>query len=141
MTSITLKTATQIAQTAYAEGETRGVINMAVVITDAGGHVRLAMRADKQGIFGIETATAKATAALGFNRSSLALAKTFENPVVAACLQGAVGGKFLPLGGGVVVTDADGAIIGAAAVSGGAPAIDHDIIVAAVEAAGLKTLA
>jgi len=140
MASITLKTATAIANTAYEEGATRGVINMAVVVTDAGGHIRLAMRADNQGIFGVETATAKATAALGFNRSSLALSKTFENPVAASCLQGAVHGKFLPLGGGVVVTDADGVICGAAAVSGGAPAVDHEIIVAAVEAAGLKAL-
>jgi uncharacterized protein GlcG (DUF336 family) len=140
MTTITLKIARAIADFAYAEGEKRGVINMAVVVTDAGGHIRLAMRADKQGIFGVETAQAKCTAALGFNRPSLSLAKTFENPVVVAGIQGAVKGKFLPLGGAVVVSDANGDIIGAAGVSGGAPAVDHDIIVAAVTAAGLTAM-
>lgn len=141
MASITLKIAREIADAAYAEGEKQGVINMAVVVTDAGGHIRLAMRADKQGNFGVETAQAKCTAALGFNRSSLGLAKIFENPVVVAGIQGAVKGKFLPLGGAVVVTDADGDIIGAAGVSGGAPAADDAIITAAVKSVGLVPLA
>jgi uncharacterized protein GlcG (DUF336 family) len=141
MASVTLKIAREIAEHAYAEGEKQGVINMAVVVTDAGGHIRLAMRADKQGIFGVETAQAKCTAALGFNRRSLHLSKIFDNPVVVAGLQGAVKGKFLPLGGAVVIADANGDIIGAAGVSGGAPAVDDAIIVAAVEAVGLTAMA
>jgi len=140
MASILLKTALEIAQTAYAEGEKRGVVNMAVVVTDAGGHIRLAMRSDGQGIFGVETAQGKCTAALGFNRTSLHLSKVFDNAAAVAALQGAVKGKFLPLGGAVVVTDADGDIIGAAGVSGGLPEVDEEIIVTAVEAAGLKVL-
>jgi uncharacterized protein GlcG (DUF336 family) len=40
----------------------------------------------------------------------------------------------------VVVTDAKGVIVGAAAISGGLPEIDHDLVVAAVEACGFKTL-
>lgn len=140
MATIPLKTAQKIAEIAYAEGEKRGVVNMAVVVTDAGGHIRLAMRADKQGIFGVETAQAKCTASLGLNRRSLQLSKVFESAAAVAGLQGAVGGKFLPLGGGVVVADASGDIIGAAAVSGGAPATDEEIIVAAIEAVGLTAL-
>lgn len=140
MASIPLRTALEMAQIAFAEGEKRGVINMSVVVTDAGGHVRLAMRADGQGIFGVETAQGKCTAALGFNRSSLHLSKVFDNPAAVAGLQGAVKGKFLPLGGAVVVTDQAGDIIGAAGVSGGLPDVDEEIIVAAVEAVGLKVL-
>ena len=140
MASIKLKTALELAQFAFTDGERRGVVNMSVVVTDAGGHVRLAMRADGQGIFGVETAQAKCTAALGFNRSSLLLSKTFENAAAVAGLQGAVRGKFLPLGGAVVVTDAEGDIIGAAGVSGGMPDVDEEIIVAAVEHVGLKVL-
>lgn len=141
MAKIKLKTAIQVAEHAYAEGEKRGVINMAVVVTDAGGHIQLAMRADKQGIFGVETAQAKCTAALGFNRNSLHLSKVFENAAAVAGLQGAVKGKFLPLGGAVLVVDDEDEIIGAAAVSGGAPAVDEEIIVAALTAAGLKVMA
>jgi uncharacterized protein GlcG (DUF336 family) len=137
MASISLETAMEIGRIAYLEGASRGVTAMSVVVTDAGGHVRLAMRADAQGIFGVETATAKCTAALGFNRSSLVLSKNFENAAAVAGLQGAVGGKFLPLGGAIVVTDAAGDIVGAAGVSGGMPVDDDAIIRAAVEAAGL----
>lgn len=140
MASISLKVATEIAAIAYAEGEKRGVVNMSVVVTDAGGHIRLAMRADRQGIFGVETAQAKCTAALGFNRPSLHLAKVFDSAAAVAGLQGAVKGKFLPLGGAVVVLDQDDDIVGAAGVSGGLPEADEEIIVAAVEAVGLKVL-
>jgi uncharacterized protein GlcG (DUF336 family) len=140
MATIPLDTAVRIAERAFAEGKARGIVNMSVVVTDAGGHVRLAMRADGQGIFGVETAQAKCTAALGFNRRSLKLSTVFANPAAVAGLQGAVKGKFLPLGGAVVVADPSGDIIGAAGVSGGLPEADEEIIVIAVEAAGLKAL-
>jgi uncharacterized protein GlcG (DUF336 family) len=140
MATIPLQTATEIARIAYAEGAARDVVNMSVVVTDAGGHIRLAMRADRQGIFGVETAQAKCTAALGFNRPSLHLSKVFQNAGAIAALQGAVDGKFLPLGGAVVVLDENDDIIGAAGVSGGLPEVDEEIIVTAVEAVGLKVL-
>lgn len=140
MTTISLQQASRIAEVAFARGEAEGVTKMSVVVTDAGGHIRLAMRNDAQGIFGVETAQAKCTAALGFNRSSLALSKIFTDPAAVAGLQGAVKGKFLPLGGAVVVTDAQGNIVGAAGVSGGLPEVDEAIIVAAVTQAGLSVL-
>ncbi len=135
--SLTLDTAIAIARTAFEEGKTRGVVNMSVVITDAGGHIRLAMRADGQGNFGIDTAVGKARTALGFNRSSLQLSKTFTDPCAVAAITAATGGAFVPLGGGVLVVEGE-RILGAAAVSGGLPAVDEEIIIAAVEAAGLS---
>jgi uncharacterized protein GlcG (DUF336 family) len=138
--SITLADARKIADTALAAGETHPGLKMSVVVTDPGGHVRVAMRTDAQGIFGIETATAKATTALGYNRATLALTPLFT-PQATAGITAATGGRFAPIGGGVVVTDAAGVIIGAAAISGGLPEIDHDLVVAAVEACGFKTLA
>ena len=71
MPKVNLEMALKIAQRAFVEGGDRKVVNMSCVVTDAGGHVRLAMRADGQGIFGVETATAKAISALGFGRSTL----------------------------------------------------------------------
>ena len=129
-----------VAEAAFAEAATRGVINISVVITDPGGHVRLAMRADGQGIFGVETATAKAITALGFNRATLALTPLFSDQATAA-ISGATHGRFAPLGGGVVAVDDAGVIVGGAAVSGGLPGVDHDIIVAALEGRGFKALA
>jgi uncharacterized protein GlcG (DUF336 family) len=95
------------------------------------------MRAEGQGNFGIDMAQGKAVTALGFNRSSLQLGKTFDAAAIAA-ISGATGGQFVPIGGGVVVRNAENKIVGAAAVSGGMPEVDEKIIVAAVQAAGLN---
>lgn len=138
--TLTLATARAIADKAYADAEAHGLTSIGIVVTDAGGHIRFAMRSDAQGIFGIDTATGKARTALGFNRSSLGLSKIFTDPCGVASLSGATGGAFLPLGGGVVVQD-QGVTVGAAALSGGMPDVDDAIIRAAVEAAGLTCLA
>ena len=136
---ISLSQASRIAEVAFAEGEKHGVVNMSVVVTEVGGNVRLAMRADGQGIFGIDTATGKAQTALGFNRTSLHLSKIFTDAAAVAAITAATGGRFVPLGGGVVVQK-DGVTVGAAAVSGGLPDVDEAIIVAAVESVGFSVL-
>ena len=137
--TLTLDLAAEIARLALAEGPKRGVKVMAVVVTDPGGHIRLAMRSDGQGNFGVDTALGKARAALGFNRSSLALQKIFTDPCGVAAIATATGGAFVPLGGAVVV-QLDGVTIGAASISGGMPDVDHAIITMAVEAVGLSVI-
>ena len=136
---ISLADALKVSHAALAEAEARGITKLSVVVTDPGGHVRTAMRTDGQGIFGVQTATAKAVTALGFNRPTLALTPLFTDQATAA-IAGATGGNFAPLGGGVVILDADGEIVGAAAISGGLPNVDHEIIVAVVEAQGFTTI-
>ena len=138
--TVRLETAQEIARVALAEGEKQGLSAMCVVVTDPGGHIRLAMRGDAQGIFGVDTALGKARTALGFNRSSWLLSKTFVDPCGVAALNGATNGAFLPLGGGVVIQQ-DGVTVGAAAISGGMPEVDDTIIRVAVERAGLTALA
>ena len=137
MPKITLELASKIAQRTFAEGADRKVVNMSCVVTDAGGHVRLAMRADGQGIFGIETATAKAQSSLGFGRSTLMLTPNFDASSVAA-INGATRGRFAPLGGGVVIVDADDEPIGAVGISGALPAVDDEIARAALGTCGLR---
>lgn len=138
--SITLADAQAVAAAAFAEAAKVNLSVMSVVITDPGGHIRLAMRSDNQGTFGIDTALGKARTALGFNRSSRLLAKTFVDPCGVASLSGATNGAFLPLGGGVVVQK-DGVTVGAAAISGGMPDVDDQLIRAALEACGFTALA
>ena len=108
-------------------------------MVDAGGHIRLAMRSDAQGIFGVDTALGKARSALGFTRSTLLLSKTFVNPCAVAALNGATHGAFVPLGGGIVIQQG-GSTVGAAAISGGMPEVDDDIIRKAATAAGFNVL-
>jgi uncharacterized protein GlcG (DUF336 family) len=142
MNFISLEVARVILDTAFAEAARRGVRNAAVVVTDSGGNLRAAYRSDSWGNFGIDIATAKARTALGFGRATVGTAAIFkDNPTATAGLNGAVGGQFLPIGGGIVVTNTAGDVIGAAAFAGGMPEVDHEIVVAAVAAAGLSTLA
>jgi uncharacterized protein GlcG (DUF336 family) len=136
--TLTLSIATQIAQAALAAGAADNVTALSVVVTDAGGHLRVAMRADGVGTFGIDVAHAKAATALGFNRASMQMAKAFgANPGAVAALTAATGGRFLPIGGGVLIHDHSGNLLGAAAVAGSAPENDEKFIVAGIQSAGL----
>ena len=137
--SITLAEAQAVATAAFAEAAKVDLTVMSLVITDTGGFIRLAMRSDSQGTFGIDTALGKARTALGFNRSSLFLSKVFTDPCGVAALSGATHGAFTPLGGGVVI-QRDGVTIGAAAISGGLPEVDDAMIRAALDACGFTAL-
>ena len=138
--SISLQQAQAVAAAAFAQAADIDLHVMSVVITDPGGHIRLALRSDAQGNFGIDSALGKARTALGFNRSSLHLSKVFVDPCGVAALSGATGGAFVPLGGGVVIQH-DGITIGAAAISGGLPEVDDNLIRSALAACGLSALA
>jgi uncharacterized protein GlcG (DUF336 family) len=141
MATISLDIAKKIADAAFVEGKARNLINMSVVVVDQGANIRVANRADGQGQFGVDLALGKARTALGFSRSSLELAKYFgQYPATTTGITAVTGGKFIPLGGGVVVTNEEGEILGGAGVAGGAPETDHATIVAAVESVGLKVL-
>ncbi len=141
MTDITLAVAKAIVAAALTGATDKGLAAATVVVTDIGGAIRAAERSDKAGPFGVDIARAKARTALGMRRSSIKTAGVFgDKPSIVTGLNAAVGGDFLPLGGGVVVVDGTGAIVGAAALAGGTPDGDHDIITAAVVAAGLAIL-
>jgi glc operon protein GlcG len=135
---LTLSIARAIADAAFQEAATLNVAAITIVVVDPGGTLLLAMRSENQGIFGIDIASAKAVTALAFKRSSLKSAEAFTSPAVVAGLAGATGGRFLPLGGGVAIFDADGNLLGAAAVAGSLPQTDHAVISAAVARQDLR---
>jgi uncharacterized protein GlcG (DUF336 family) len=130
-----------IATAAQRHAREKNLPGITIVVLDMDGAIRVALREDPQGTFGIDVALAKARTALGFLSSSLAISKMFSDPIPVTGLTAATDGKFLPIAGGVVVNDATGRRIGAAAVAGGPPQIDHDIVCAAVESAGLTVQA
>jgi uncharacterized protein GlcG (DUF336 family) len=139
MTDLNLDAAAKIAQGAFAAGAAVGVTTISVVVTDPGGHIRLAMRGDGVGNFGVSVAHGKCKTALGFANSSMALSKGFTDAGKVAALAAATGGDFLPIGGGVRVKTADGKVIGAAAVAGSSPENDESFILAGLRAAGFET--
>lgn len=137
--TLTLDQANAIAIGALTALRQAKVGGMSIVVTDAGGHIRTAMRMESAGNFGIDIALAKATTALGLGRSSADIAKVFAgNPTSVAGLVGATGGRFLPIGGAVLIQDAAGTVLGAAALAGSLPENDERFAKDAVLAAGLQ---
>ena len=65
---MTLEQARKIADFAFEEGANRNLLKMTVVVTDVGGSLRVALRGDGVGLFGVDIAHAKATTALGLSR-------------------------------------------------------------------------
>ena len=139
MQMLDLATARKIADTALADGLKRGVAKTTIVVTDASGEIRVALRADAAGAFGVEIARGKARTALGFATSTIKLAQVFGNSASAtAAVNAATGNRFVPLGGGVQIANSEGQVVGAAAMSGGQPEVDDEVITAAVRAAGFN---
>ncbi|MDB5582966.1 MAG: GlcG protein [Bradyrhizobium sp.] len=138
MSEISLDQARAIVSAAIRHAAERGVAGATAVVTDRGGFIRAAERADAAPGFGVDIAVAKARTALGFGRSTAALAAAFgDKPSLVTGLNAAVGSVFLPVGGGVIVLDAQGEPLGAAAATGGAPDVDHAAITAALADAGI----
>jgi glc operon protein GlcG len=139
MSALSLDAARQIADAAFAEGHAAGVDAMTVVVTDPGGHIRLAMSGDGVGTFGVRIALGKCRSALGFCRSTMTLSQQFDDPLKVAALTAVTDGDFLPIGGGVRIKASDGAVIGAAAAAGSSPQNDEAFILAGLRSADLST--
>ncbi len=136
--TLTLDQANTIALAALAAGKREQVYALSVVVTDPGGALRCAMRADEVGNFGIDIALAKAVTALGFGMSSAQIGTLLgSNPAAVAGIIGATGGRFLPIGGGVLIKDPSGMLLGAVGVAGSSPDNDARFATEAVRAAGL----
>jgi uncharacterized protein GlcG (DUF336 family) len=107
---------------------------LAIVVLDAGGHVRAAAREDGAGHSGVDIAIAKGRGALSFGISSRAVGEFMSNnPLLGTSLAATLNGQVLPIPGAVLIRDGGGRLLGAIAAAGDAP--DGD------EAAALAGLA
>jgi len=140
MAAITLAQARIIVDAAFEGAARRGLATFIAAVADAGGAPKAMLRSDQAGPASVEIAAAKIHTALGFRRSTLSMATYRENAAVNTTLSAILTGRFMPMGGGVVVVDGQGEVVGAAACSGAAAEIDHEIVVEAVRAAGLSVL-
>jgi glc operon protein GlcG len=130
--TITLEAAKRVAEGAVAAAADQGAAIVAVVI-NAFGQVVVVHRMDNVVELALENAAAKANAALTFKRSTRALSDYFHEddslgpPMTAR-------GSILAVEGGELLTDGDGAVIGAIGVSGSKHVIDQAIANAGVQA-------
>lgn len=134
-----LETARTIIGAAQAARRERGFKPLAVVVLDAGGHVIAVEREDGASNMRFEIAHGKAFGALALGIGSRALMTRAETqPYFVTAAGAAIGGKMIPVPGGVLVRNAEGATIGAVGVSGDTSDNDEAAAVAGIEAAGFQ---
>ncbi|MGH9268581.1 MAG: GlcG/HbpS family heme-binding protein [Acidimicrobiales bacterium] len=139
MSDISLDIARTIMAGALGYAETAGLAPLAVAVLDGGGHLKAFERADGSSNLRFEVAFGKANGALGLGVGSRALmARAEQQPAFIAAVNGAFGGRLIPVPGGVLVRNGDGALIGAVGVSGDTSDNDEAAAVAGIEAAGFS---
>jgi len=113
---------------------------LAVVVMEPGGHVKAFKKEDDSAMMRFEMACGKAYAALALGRSSsLVRQRTEQRPLFMRFLIEASEGRIFPEGGGRLIRDAAGEVIGAVGVTGDLETRDEELAAHGIRAAGLKT--
>jgi len=137
-TSITIDQARQIVAAALAHGRAADMQPLAVLVLDDGGHTVAFEREDGASNLRFQVADGKAYGALGLGIGSRALfERAQQQPFFVQAVNGAFGGRMVPVPGGVLVKNAGGTLIGAVGVSGDNSDNDESAAVAGIEAADL----
>jgi uncharacterized protein GlcG (DUF336 family) len=139
MADLTLDVARKILDTALAKGLEKKLKPLVVAVLDARGCVKASAAQDGTSLLRAEIAHGKAYGALALGMGSRAL---FQRAQEQAYFIGAVNtlaqGRMVPVPGGVLILDDNGALLGAVGVSGDTSDNDEICAVAGIEAAGLK---
>jgi uncharacterized protein GlcG (DUF336 family) len=139
MADLTLDVARKILDTALAKGVEKKLKPLVVTVLDARGCVKASAAQDGTSLLRSEIAHGKAYGALAMGMGSRAL---FQRAQEQAYFVGAVNtlaqGRMVPVPGGVLILDDNGALLGAVGVSGDTSDNDEICAIAGIEAAGLK---
>lgn len=133
-----LETAQAIIAKALEAGQQEGFKPLTVVVLDAGGHVIAAARQDGASNNRFDIAHGKAYGALAMGMGSRALMERAEQQAYfISAAAAALGGRLVPVPGGVLVRDSDGVLLGAVGITGDTSDNDETAALRAIEAAGL----
>ena len=139
MADITLAQANTIIDATLAKGHDMGLKALAVVVLDAGGHVKAFAREDgaSAGRFAIAQGKAYGCVMLGMGGTAQ-MARADQQAYFMTAMNGAFGGQVVPVPGGIIVRGDDGGLIGAVGVTGDSSENDLEAGMAGIAAAGLK---
>jgi uncharacterized protein GlcG (DUF336 family) len=141
MMNLGLEDALRIIHGARNAGRAAGMKPLSIVVLDAGGHVTAFEREDGSSNKRFEIAFGKAHGALALGLGSRALmARAEQQPSFIAAVTSAIGGALIPVPGGVLVTDAAGATVGAVGVTGDISDNDEAAAVAGITEAGFGAI-
>ncbi|WP_248963590.1 GlcG/HbpS family heme-binding protein [Sphaerisporangium perillae] len=134
---LSLEQASTMVDDALRQGAALGCAPLTVAVLDPGGHLLVLKRQDGSGILRPQIAQAKAWGALGMGLGSRALAERAATaPAFFTALAALSEGRVVPVPGGVLVRDSEGAVLAAVGVSGDNPANDEACAVFAIEHGG-----
>lgn len=137
---ITLKQSNYIIEAIFARGRELGCRPLSVVVVEPGAKVKAFQKEDGSAMMRFEMAYGKAYAALALGRSSsLVRVRTEERPLFMQYLFRASDDQIFPEGGGMLIRDKDGDVIGAVGVTGDTQERDEELAAHGIRTAGLKT--
>jgi uncharacterized protein GlcG (DUF336 family) len=140
MRAITLDEAIAIIQKTFAEAARRNAYPLTAVLLDAGGRVKAALKQDGASLLRFEVSYGKAYASLALGRQSrLVLQKAKDKPLFMQSFNELADGPMFLEGGGQLIRDAHGEVVGAIGVTGDTNEIDDLCAIAGIRAAGFKT--
>jgi uncharacterized protein GlcG (DUF336 family) len=133
---LNLKSAQAILTATLAHARSANFKPLSVVVLDARAAVIAAASEDGTSLRRFEVAYGKASGAIAFDLGSRTLGKmAVERPHFFAGAAHAVG-QLVPVAGGVLIKDQDGAVVGVVGVSGDASENDEAAAIAGIESAG-----
>lgn len=136
--SIGLETAKSIIAGARAAAKEYGLKPLTVVVLDSGGHVVSVEREDGAANNRFEIAFGKAYGALALGMGSRSLmARAEQQPYFISAAAAAIGGRLIPVPGGVLVKDEAGMVVGCVGVSGDTSDNDELAAISGVKSASL----
>ncbi len=134
--TLTLEQAQAIISTSLAKGRELELNPLAVVVLDAGGHMKAMAREDGTSTLRPDIARGKAYGAIALGMGSRALYKrSLEQPSFIQAINGLANGDLVPVPGGVLIRN-NGEIIGAVGITGDTSDNDEACAVAGIAAAG-----
>ena len=140
MTTITMAQADRIIDAAIARGAELNCRPISVIVVEPGCKVKAFKKEDGASMIRFEMAFGKAYAALSLGRSSMLVReRAQEKPIFMRYLIAASGEQIFPEGGGMLIRDDDGEVIGAVGVTGDTEGRDEELAIHGIRAAGLKT--
>lgn len=140
MAEITLEQSESVIDAILARGRELNCRPLSVVVTDPGARPKAFKKEDGSAMMRFEMALGKAYAALALGRSSrLVRMRTEERPLFMNFLIEASGGRIFPEGGGLLIRNDRGEVIGAVGVTGDTQERDEELAAHGIRAANLRT--
>ena len=140
MNIISLGEAHTIIEAIFKKSRELGLRPMSVVVVEPGNVVKAFAKEDHASALRLEMALGKTNAALALGRSSsLVQMRAVERPMFMNFIDDASNRQSLAEGGGRLIRDQAGDVVGAVGVTGDRQNVDEDMAAHGIHAANLKT--